>query len=144
VSVSDPVVPAPPPRSSTKTIVIATIIVIVAFVSGGVAGILLDHLHFMHRGPHPPRMIPRMMVNRLAHSLDLTPEQRVKVEEIIERHHRRISELTDGVRPQVHRELEAANAEIEAVLTPEQREKFAKMKMRLGHREGRSRRGPTR
>jgi hypothetical protein len=30
------------------------------------------------------------------------------------------------------------------VLTPEQREKFQKLRMRLGHREGKGRRGSTR
>ena len=148
MSVSDPVVPAPPPprRAATKTIVIAVVVVILTFVSGVAAGVLLAHLHVFGRGRagRPPRIAPALMVRHLDHALDLTPEQRAKVEEIVRRHHQRIEALTESVRPQVRQELDAANREIEALLTPEQRRKFETMKMRLGHREGRSRRGPTR
>jgi Spy/CpxP family protein refolding chaperone len=143
VSVTDPI-PAPAPRNSTATVVIAIVVVIAAFLSGVAAGVLLTHLHMMRAGIGGGRMVERMMVHRLERSLDLTHDQRTKVEEIIARHHRRINALTDAVRPQVHDEIEAANREIEAVLTPEQRAKFAKLKLRLGHREGRVRMAPTR
>jgi hypothetical protein len=147
VSVSEPITAAPPPRrASTKTIVIAIVVVILTFVSGAAAGVLLAHLHVFGRGRagRPPRIAPALMVRHLDHALDLTPEQRTKVEEIVRRHHQRIEALTESVRPQVRQELEAANREIEALLTSAQRQKFEKMKLRLGHREGRSRRGPTR
>jgi len=145
VSVSEPAAEAPR-RASTKTIVIAIVVVILTFVSGAAAGVLLAHFHIVgrSRGGRPPRLAPAMMVRHLDHALDLTPEQRAKVEEIVRRHHQRIESLTESVRPQVRQELDDANREIEALLTPEQRQKFEKMKMRLGHREGRSRRGPTR
>ena len=142
MSVSEPVTvpPAPPPRSSKKTIVIAVIVVLVAFVSGGIAGMLVEHVHLMRRmHGRMPRFTPQMMVHRLDRTLDLTPEQRSKVEEIVMRHHQRIVAITESTRPRVREELEAANREIEALLTPDQREKFSKLRLLLGHREGRSR-----
>lgn len=119
--------------SSTKTVVIASIVVLVAFVAGFCAGIFADHVVRHFRGPHPPRFASRMMIERLDRHLDLTDAQRAKIEEIIQRRHRSIVG-----------ELEGANAEIERVLTPEQRRKFARMRMHLGHREGRAQRGSTR
>ena len=119
--------------SSPKTVVIASIVVLVAFVAGFCAGIFADHVVHRLRGPHPPRFASRMMIERLDRHLDLTDAQRAKIEEIIQRRHRSIGG-----------EIEAANAEIERVLTPEQRQKFARMRMHLGHREDRARRGSTR
>jgi len=118
---------------STKTVVIAAIVVLAAFVAGFCAGIFADRV--MHRmgGPHPPRFASRMMIERLDRHLDLTDDQRAKIEQIIERHHQSIGG-----------EIAAANAEIERLLTPEQRQKFAKIRMHLGHREGKGRRESTR
>jgi Spy/CpxP family protein refolding chaperone len=146
VSVSDPIPPAPPRRSSAKTVVIAVVIVIISFLSGAAAGIFVDHIymrrHFgVGRGPH---IAPSLIMRRLDRSLDLTPAQHDRIKEIVERHHRRILEISENIRPQIHRELEATNAEITAVLTPEQREKYEKLKMHLGHPRGRSRRESTR
>jgi Spy/CpxP family protein refolding chaperone len=39
-----------------------------------------------------------------------------------------------AVRPQVRQELDATNAEIETVLTPEQKTKFANLRIRVGAR----------
>lgn len=128
-----------------KTIAIAAVVLVITFLSGAAAGFLIAHAGMFRRGPFGrSRHVPQMMVRHLSRSLDLTPDQRTKVEEIVKRRHARIVQLQDSTRPQVRQELDAANREIEAVLTPEQREKFAKLRMRLGHREGRSRRGSTR
>ena len=144
MSVSEPLPAAPPPRGSKKTIVIAVVVVVLTFLSGAAAGFLTAHLMYRPFSHRPPRMVPQMMVRHLSRALDLTPEQRAKVEEIVKRRHQRIWSVTESVRPRVHQELEEANREIEAILTPEQRVKFEKLKMHLGHREGRVRRGSTR
>ena len=147
MSASEPV-PVPPRRTSGKTVAIAVIVLIVTFVSGAFSGILVDHLVHMRRGPRPHRGAERMMIRHLDRALDLTDAQRVKIEEILRRRHERMWQLSEGVRPRIHEEVQAANAEIERVLTPEQREKFQKLKMRLGpherHPGGRRRRGSTR
>ena len=120
--------------SVSKTAIVAAIVIALAFVAGFAAGVVADRLLIIRRPPPPPHPLAvHAMAGRLDHHLDLTDDQRAKIEQIIQRRHRSIGA-----------EIAEANAEIERVLTPEQRRKFAKMRMRLGHREGRGRREPTR
>ncbi len=148
MSATDPAPVLPPSRTSTKTVVIAAIVVLIAFVSGAFTGILLDHLAHCRRGAHMHRVAAHMMIVRLDRHLDLNDGQRAKIEAILRRRHDRINGMWENVRRQVGPEIEAANKEIEAVLTPEQRAKFQKMRMRLGplgrHHEDIHRREPTR
>ena len=77
--------------------------------------------------------------------LSLTSQQRDQIGSIMDRHHKRMQEITEAIHPQMRQELESANREIEAILTPEQRTKYNTMRMRLerfipGH--GRRRGGP--
>jgi Spy/CpxP family protein refolding chaperone len=132
VSVSD--------RSTTRTVVIATLALVVTFVAGFVTGVVTDRL-LMHRGPHrPPPMMAHAMLRGLDHKLDLTDQQEEEIRKILERRHERMSAT-------MRTELDQTNAEIERVLTPEQRVKFKELRLRLGprmHHEGTRRREPTR
>lgn len=74
----------------------------------------------------------RRVVDRLDHELHFTPQQKVLVQQIIDRHRGRI----DAVIGQVRQEIDASNAEIDKVLTPEQRAKFAKIRMRMKSHHG--------
>ena len=74
------------------------------------------------------------MAERLGRELQLTPQQKTQVQQVIERHRAKIDAMMSSVRPQVRQELDATNAEIEKVLTPDQRTKFAKLRMRVGAR----------
>lgn len=115
----------------TKTIAVMT--VVIAFVCGFAVGVFSDHLWLLHtRHPlfHGRALAPRIVAH-LDRVLDLTPEQRREVAQILERHHVRIEAINSGVRPQIRREIELANSEIEKILTPEQRAKFAKMRLRI-------------
>ena len=76
-------------------------------------------------------LLPPRVVNRLDRELNLTPQQKKSIEEIIERRHERLIGVMTGVRPQLRKEIDEANAEIERVLTPEQRVKFSRMRIRL-------------
>src|SRR5438128_1324718 len=71
---------------------------------------------------------------RLTHELDLSPQQKTQVQQIIERHRAKIDATMANVRPQIRQELDATNAEIETVLNPEQKKKFADLRMRIGAR----------
>jgi Spy/CpxP family protein refolding chaperone len=120
--------------SWTKNTLLAVVVLVLTFVAGMAAGIFAAHMHILHGGPGAARF-PRAMVNRLDRRLDLTDAQRKQVEEIVNRRHANIDEVWGGVRPRVRAEIEAANEEIARVLTPEQRARFEKMRMRmLGHR----------
>ena len=61
--------------------------------------------------------------------------------QIIDAHHARIDATMNAVRPQVRLELDAANGEIDKILTPQQREQFKKMRIRVPGPGGR-RHGP--
>ncbi len=110
-----------------------------AFIGGVFVGIAGDHFYLFHRR-RPPfgQFVTRRIVERLDRELNLTSQQRADVQRIIDQHHARIDAVMTGIQPQVHGELEAANAEIEKILTPQQREQFGKMRMRMrgGRRHG--------
>jgi hypothetical protein len=124
--------------SSTRTT--ATLVVVVAFIGGLFVGIAGDHLYLFHHH----RLVPsrqkefssRKIVDHMDRELHFTAEQKSQVQRIIEAHHARIEAVMTGVRPQVRSEFDAANAEIEKILTPQQREQFKKIRMRFANRRG--------
>ncbi|HEX9162669.1 MAG TPA: hypothetical protein VF980_13270 [Thermoanaerobaculia bacterium] len=99
------------------------------FVVGAVVGIVGDRLFLLRRGM--PQRSASAIVARLDRQLHFTDQQRAQVTEIITRHQQKIVSIWSGVRPAVRQEIEGANAEIDRVLTPEQRAKFSSMRMRL-------------
>lgn len=131
--------PAVPPRSSNAT-AIAAVVVLVAFVAGLLVGAVADRIYlFRHPRPMGPRAADFMasrIVERLDRELHLTPQQKQQVAQIVGRHGKRMESIWSNVRPQVHQEIEAANVEIAAQLTPDQRARFAKMRMRMMPRRG--------
>jgi Spy/CpxP family protein refolding chaperone len=137
--------------SATKTTIVAILVIAVTFIAGVAVGVFGAFMMHRRGGDRIPRFASHAMVNRLDRHLDLTDEQHEKIAAIIERHHERINSMWKEVRPQVEKELDQANAEIEKVLTPEQREKFQKVRMHVGpphgkhgHRGDRRRRESTR
>lgn len=124
-----------PRRRLLTTTLAAVVLVLVTFASGFVAGIAADRLVLRKRDRIPP-MATTMMARRLDRHLDLTDEQRAKVERILARRHDRMNALWTSIRPQLRREIDSTNDEIAGILTPEQRERFEKMKMHLGPPRG--------
>ena len=127
--------------SATRTTLIAALVLLLTFAGGFLAGAFahraLTHRAFVARADHPGPPAMRMLLNHLDRRLDLTDAQRKQLEAIFARRHARI-----------RGEIESANAEIERILTPEQRVQYEKMKMRLGgmhaHPPGKERTAPTR
>ena len=123
----------------------AALIVAVAFVAGLFFGVAGDRLVLIRSG----RLFPRRgaafaasrIVDHLNRDLHLSDAQRIQVQRIIDQHHTRIENVWNSVHPQVRAELDAANAEIEKVLTPEQLGKFREIRARAQQRRGR--RGPN-
>ena len=132
MSVTDPVV-TPPRGTSMSTKLVATIVVLVAFAGGLVVGVIADRLWMMHHGPGPHRVaihvITARVLSRLDNELHLTPQQHEEVKKILDVHAARIQAISEGMHPQIRQEVERNNAEIEQVLTPDQRQKFDKLKM---------------
>lgn len=128
--------------SATRTTLVAVLVLMLTFGAGFIAGAAAHHL--MGHRDGIPAFAMHAVLNRLDRHLDLTDAQRAQVEQILRRRHANINAMRTGVRPRVHQELEATNAEIAKVLTPEQRAKFEKMRMHLLHPAGTRRRGSTR
>jgi hypothetical protein len=121
------------------------VVVVVAFIGGLLAGIAGDRFYLFHHGRlFPGRRMTEFAARRIADHLDrelhFTAQQKSDVQRIIDQHHVRIDAIMTGIRPQVRAELDAANAEIEKILTPQQREQFKKIQMRVP--PGGRRRGP--
>jgi len=136
VSVTDPI--PPPPSNSSRTKIIAVIVVLAAFGCGIVAGAVGDRLWLFHHGPAhgAGRFIAERILKRLDRELHLTPQQHDQVKKILEAHRVRVEGVFEAVKPQVHHEIDAANNEIRAVLTPEQRQKYEELRMRLHPHRG--------
>ena len=115
--------------SASSTRLLAAVALLVTFVVGAVVGAVTVHFWLLHGGL--PQHSAQFIVRRLDRRLHFSDQQRVQVIAIIDRHHHRIAAIWSGVRPEVHREIEAANVEIDRVLTPEQRVEFEKIRMRL-------------
>lgn len=119
--------------SVTRTTHVAVLVLTLTFTAGFIGGAAAHHLFIGHRETLPP--LPAVL-HRLDRRLDLTDAQRQQVEEILTRRRTRINAMWGGMRPRVRAEVEAMNAEIANILTPEQREKFEKMRMHLSrHRD---------
>ena len=121
--------------SATKTTVVAALALVLTFAGGVLAG-AFGHRALTMRMHRMPPMASRAVIHHLDRRLDLSDAQRTRIEQILDRRHQRMYALTRSVRPRVHAELEAANAEIIQILTPEQRREFAKIRMHLGPGHG--------
>jgi hypothetical protein len=139
VSLSDPAMtPAPPRMGRGSTATVAVIVLLATFVSGALLGIVADRVWMFTHGPRMPHPPASFLVDRLDRRLHFTADQRKEVLLIIERRQARIGQVWASVHPQVRQEVEQTNAEIERVLTPEQRAEFAKIRMKLTpRRDGR-------
>jgi Spy/CpxP family protein refolding chaperone len=90
------------------------------------------------RGGGPP---PRVLVDRLASELDLTADQRTKIEEVLTARRTRLETVQREVRDRFEAEQRGLRDEIRKILTPEQQEKFDKNEQ---ERSRFGRRGPPR
>jgi len=138
VSVTDPIA-APPQSSGSRTKIIAVIVVLAAFACGIVAGAVGDRIWMFRHGPvrgPASHFIADRILKRLDRELKLTPQQHEQVKKIIETHRARVEGVFDAVKPQVHHEIEAANDEIRTVLTPEQRQKYEQLRMKMHPHHG--------
>ncbi len=146
MSVSDPMVTPPSQPRGSKTTLLAAVLVLIAFLGGIVAGIAGDRFYlFRHHEFFPHRAGPFVtehLVRRLERELSLTPQQRDEVRRILESRRGRIEAIFANVRPQVTQEIDQANAEIEKILTPEQRSKFDAIKIRMQRHRDRGPGGP--
>jgi Spy/CpxP family protein refolding chaperone len=117
---------------------------------GVVAGIALDRLVLLPAGAEAAVVEPRSGVPErdrprgripgpaadaryldfMASELDLSPEQRARVEEILRRQQERVQEITRETRPQIRALARETRAAVDSVLTGEQRERMQELRAR--------------
>lgn len=121
----------------TRSKTMAVLLLLAVFLAGGVAGWALgSHAHM----PRPGGRGPDAMTGFLARRLDLSDSQRDSVRAIFARYDPEIRSLLNAVRPRMDSVRAALHAEIDAQLTPTQREQHARLLAELEHhRQGRAR-----
>lgn len=103
----------------------AALVLALVLASGIGLGIAIDRAFLARRGALPPGefMSPWRMGRMLAR-LDLTPEQRARVDSILALRRQDLSRVREDVRPELERIRIATEADVRAVLTPEQARRF--------------------
>jgi Spy/CpxP family protein refolding chaperone len=131
--------------ASRRPRAIATLVVVVALLTGIVAGMATDRrlMTHNHGGPFGGRLGlggrgPRSawggdgnhsgptgrMRQRFATELGLTPAQMTQVDSIMGRSMAHRHAIEDSVRPRMRAILDSTRSQIENILTPDQRQKF--------------------
>lgn len=120
-------------RSSARAIAVVTVVatLIVGFLLGVVADRVWIIRHGLPRSVRTQRFTTERIVKRLDGELHFTDQQRAQVTQIIQARQQRIATIQAGVRPHIRAEIDQTNAEIDKILTPEQRTTFQQIKMRV-------------
>ena len=129
--------------------------VAVVLIAGAGSGVLMDRYYLRHAaartsasrqrtpagrsGPMSMRHQPGWLLQNLSARLQLSPEQQRQVKEILARRQDSIERVRADMQARMAREQEALRAELEAVLTPEQRKQFRDL---TADRSGRGVMGP--
>lgn len=112
------------------------------FLVGVLIGGLGVHVWYATRPPGPPppgpargeRMHDGPFGPRLMRTLDLTDEQRERIEAILEESRREAESLREEIAPRIREQAERTRARLAEVLTPEQLERFDALMRRHGPR----------
>jgi Spy/CpxP family protein refolding chaperone len=117
----------------------------VTFLVGGLAGMAAER---MRSRPTPfPEMNPGMMPFKpgamppMFRELNLTPEQRRQILEIMERSRPRTDDVLGEMMPRLRAVTDSVRDEIHAVLTPDQAAKLDSITADMRHQRGGMRRG---
>jgi Spy/CpxP family protein refolding chaperone len=105
----------------------------VIFVLGFAAGILALNVYrgWARNGP------PHDRFEQLSERLQLTPEQKTKVQQIFGETREQLRALRKESEPRVHEIRSQADAQLQQVLTPEQWQQFQTMRSEMRPRRGR-------
>jgi Spy/CpxP family protein refolding chaperone len=130
-----------PARKAPGGPVLAVVVILIAILAGGMAGVAADRLILlphMHRGAWhgdfrggpggPPR--DREFRDRIARELGLAPEQKTRIDSIMDRRGRELRAVRGQVQPQLDSIVTRTRRAIDSVLTPEQRQKAEAMRKR--------------
>lgn len=121
-------IPAPlPPRRSRKRMLISIFLGLVLLCCGMVIGSGATVYILSSRileGIRNPDSLPDIAAQRMRYKLDLSDEQTEKIRAIFDTRKKEIFELRVRMQPKIEERIEELRAEVEAILTPEQAEKW--------------------
>lgn len=121
--------------------IIAALVVALGLVSGVLIGIAGDRLLLLPgghrhsvgmRGPGVRSSEPsaEWVTDHLTHDLDLTPDQRTRVDSIVTRRMKQRHDLMAPVRERMRQLFDSTRMEVDSVLTPAQRAKLDQLHAR--------------
>jgi hypothetical protein len=122
---------------------LAALVLLLALVVGGLAGVAVDRLVLLPRmfhGPgfehhgRPPR--DREFRDRFAREVGLSPEQEIRIDSIMDRRGRELRAVRGTVQPRLDSIITRTRREIDAVLTPEQRKKAEEIRRKHPRPQG--------
>lgn len=103
--------------------------IVIGFLLGAFYGQLSGRPHFPRHGDHG-RMKAKM-VERLGKDLNLTMDQKKKVEDIFEAKHPQMLALQAEIQPKFEALRQATDAEIRQILSPDQQKKFDEIRTKM-------------
>jgi Spy/CpxP family protein refolding chaperone len=113
--------------SRARSRILAVAILLAVFTAGTLGGAALTVAMGRgdDRGPgHEERILYAQPILK---GLDLTPDQRERVERLLDDQRRKAERLMADAEPRMKALVDSTNAAIEQILTPEQREEFRQM-----------------
>ena len=119
---------------------LAVLVLVVAVLAGGIAGVAADRLillpHMRHGPWHggPPR--DRGFRDRFAKEVGLTPDQQIRIDSIMDRQGRELRAVRGQVQPQLDSIITRTRRALDSVLTPEQRKKAEAIRKQHPHPPG--------
>lgn len=143
---------APRPRTGMPPRVAAALVLLAVFVLGAAAGVLADR-KLARRDARPrleregrvpswlnrPEAEHRKYWSRIHDQLGLTSEQRAAVDTLLSRRARQLEAARHQMEPEMLRIMQATRAQIDSVLTPEQRRKLEEIRKERRERRERNR-----
>jgi Spy/CpxP family protein refolding chaperone len=103
----------------------AALVLGLVLASGIGLGIVIDRAFLARRGAVPPgEFMSPWRMGRLLARLDLTPPQRAQVDSILALRRQELGQVREEVRPELERIRITTEADLRAVLTPEQAARF--------------------
>ena len=133
---TDPTSP-PKPRGRLGGRMIALLVLLLVAIAGGLAGVALDRLYLMPRMAHGPRghggpggPHNREFRDRFAREVGLTPDQRTRIDSIMDREGREMRAMRGQIQPRLDSIITRTRRSLDSVLTPEQRKKAEAIRKR--------------
>lgn len=136
---------APPTRRPPPAPLMAVLVLLLVAFAGGLAGVALDRLVLLphlfrgpgfghERGPGG-RRDPEFRA-RFAREVGLSPAQQIRIDSIMERQGRELRAVRGQVQPTLDSIIARTRAQLDSVLTPEQRKKAEEIRRKHPHPPG--------